>query len=107
MQLVTTETVDGANIQRGEILYACAISGANLLRDMREAVTNTIGGEMTRYEKLLDRTIARALAKLADRAREAGYHGVLAIRVSHPVIVHGAIEVVVTGTGFRHASGSV
>jgi len=103
MHLVTSETVDRP-IQRGEIVYAVAISGANILRDMREAVVNTIGGHMTRYEALLDRTIARALANLAERARAKGYDGVLAIRVTHPYITSGAIEVVVTGTGFRFTS---
>jgi uncharacterized protein YbjQ (UPF0145 family) len=100
MRLVTTETVSDGPVRHGEALFACAVSGANVLRDLREAITNTIGGEMTRYEALLDRTIARALTNLAARAREKGYDGVLAVRISHPVITHGAVEVVVTGTGF-------
>lgn len=102
MHLATTETVDRP-IERGEIVYAVAISGANILRDMREAVVNTIGGHMTRYEALLDKTIARALDGLSERAREKGYDGVLGIRVTHPYITNGAIEVVVTGTGFKYA----
>jgi len=102
MHLVTSETVDRP-IERGEIVYAVAISGANILRDMREAVVNTLGGHMTRYEALLDKTIARALDGLSERAREKGYDGVLGIRVTHPYITNGAIEVVVTGTGFKYA----
>ncbi len=104
MRLVTTESLDEP-VRHGELLYACAVSGANVLRDMREAITNTIGGEMTRYEALLDKTIARALAALADRARAKGYDGVLAVRISHPVITNGAVEVVVAGTGYWHAPG--
>lgn len=104
MHLVTSETVDRP-IERGEIVYAVAISGANILRDMREAVVNTLGGHMTRYEALLDKTIARALDGLSERAREKGYDGVLGIRVTHPYITNGAIEVVVTGTGFKYARG--
>ena len=102
MHLVTSETVDRP-IERGEIIYAVAVSGANILRDMREAVVNTLGGHMTRYEALLDKTIARALDGLSERARTKGYDGVLGIRVTHPYITNGAIEVVVTGTGFKYA----
>jgi uncharacterized protein YbjQ (UPF0145 family) len=102
MHLLTTETVDRP-IERGEIIYAVAVSGANILRDMREAVVNTLGGHMTRYEALLDKTIARALDGLSVRAREKGYDGVLGIRVTHPYITNGAVEVVVTGTGFKYA----
>ncbi len=68
MLLLTSDTVDRP-IERGEIVYAVAISGANILRDMREAVVNTLGGHMTKYEALLDKTIARALDGLSERAR--------------------------------------
>jgi uncharacterized protein YbjQ (UPF0145 family) len=100
MRLLTSESVDEP-IERGEMVYAVAISGANILRDMREAVVNTIGGHMTKYEALLDQTIARALDGLAERARAKGYDGVLGVRIAHPAITNGAIAVTVTGTGFR------
>ncbi|KAB2920781.1 MAG: YbjQ family protein [Hyphomicrobiaceae bacterium] len=103
MRLLTSESVDDQPIDRGDIVYACAVSGANILRDMREAIVNTIGGHMTKYESLLDQTIARALKGLGERAQAQGYDGVLGIRISHPHITDGAIEVVVTGTGFRYA----
>jgi uncharacterized protein YbjQ (UPF0145 family) len=106
MQLLTSDTVDRP-IERGEIVYAVAVSGANILRDMREAVINTIGGHMTKYEALLDATIARALGSLSQRAHAQGYDGVLAVRITHPYITNGAIEVVVSGTGFRFAKPGV
>ena len=80
MRLVTSETVPDRPIEQGEMVYACAVSGANILRDMREAVVNTIGGHMTKYEALLDQTIARALEVLSERARAAG----LRRRARHP-----------------------
>lgn len=103
MRIVTTETISDGPVRHGETIFACAVSGANIIRDMREAVVNTIGGRMTRYEALLDQTIARALGELAERARAKGYDGVLGVRISHPVITSGAVEVVVSGTGFHHA----
>lgn len=100
MRLVTTESITDGPVRHGEIVFACAVSGANVLRDMREAITNTLGGRMTRYESLLDATIARAMETLAERAHAKGYDGVLGVKISHPVITDGAIEVVVSGTGF-------
>jgi len=101
MLLVTTESVSDGPVRQGEIIHACAVSGANIIRDMREAIVNTIGGRMTKYESLLDQTIDRALEELKRRAAAKGYDGVLAIRISHPVITSGAVEVVVCGTGFN------
>ena len=106
MRLVTTETIDEA-ITLGSMVSACAVTGANIIRDMREAITNTIGGRMLRYERLLDKTMAAAFDNLRERAKAENYDGVLGIRVSHPMIVSGAIEIVVTGTGFRYAKPRV
>lgn len=106
MILVTTDTYPHAEISLGTIVTATAISGANVLRDMREVITNTFGGEMTRYEVVVQDTVDRAINRLSDRAAAEGYDGVLAIRLSHPVITDGAIEVVATGTGF-YLSGNV
>lgn len=103
IRLVTTDTVNDGPIRHGDIVFAMAVSGANIVRDMREAITNTLGGNMTRYEDLVDKTMQRALDLLAERARAKGYDGVLAIRISHPVITDGAVEVVATGTGFKYA----
>src|SRR5262245_8754680 len=100
MQLLTSDPPsdfgNGA-IARGEMVYAVAVSGANILRDMREAIVNTLGGRMTKYEEVLDATIARALEALSERARAKGYDGVLDVRVTHPTITNGAIAVTVTG----------
>lgn len=101
VRLVTTDDPGDGPIALGAMLTASAVSGANILRDMREAITNTLGGEMTRYERLLDQTIDRALGKLAEKAAARGYDGVVAVRLSHPAITDGAIEVVASGTGYR------
>lgn len=103
MRIVTTEALSDRPVRTGSLVHASAVSGANILRDMREAITNTIGGNMLRYEALLDQTIDRALEQLAERAKERGYDGVLGVRISHPTITDGAVEVVVCGTGFNYA----
>lgn len=102
MLLVTTETIGDAKVRHGELVFASAVAGANIIRDMREAVTNYVGGNMTRYEFILDKTIERCFEILSARARAKGYDGVLAIRVSHPMITTGALEVVAVGTGFNY-----
>lgn len=99
IQIVTTDTLGGIPIRHGAAIHATAVSGANVLRDLREAVTNTLGGKMLRYEKLLNATIERALDTLEAHAIDAGYDAVVGLRISHPVITDGAIEIVVVGTG--------
>jgi uncharacterized protein YbjQ (UPF0145 family) len=102
MLLVTTETIGATPVRHGEMVFASAVAGANIIRDMRETITNYVGGNMTRYEFILDKTIERCFDILTERARAKGYDGVLAIRVSHPMITTGALEVVAVGTGFNY-----
>jgi uncharacterized protein YbjQ (UPF0145 family) len=102
MLLVTTETIGDRPVRHGKLLFASAVAGANIVRDVRETITNYVGGNMTRYEYILDKTIERCFEKLSEKARAAGYDGVLAIRVSHPYITTGALEVVAVGTGFNY-----
>lgn len=100
MRIITADSI-GEPVEIGSVVFATAVSGANVLRDMREAITNTIGGRMTRYETLIAQTVERAFEELGTKAAAAGYDGVLAVRLSHPVITDGAVEVLVTGTGFK------
>ncbi|MEM7747188.1 MAG: heavy metal-binding domain-containing protein [Pseudomonadota bacterium] len=100
MKCTSVETLGSQPIKHGELVHACAVSGANVVRDMREVITNVVGGKMKRYEAVLDQTIERAVENLKGKATEAGYDGVIGVRISHPNITDGAIEVVVVGTGF-------
>ena len=100
MKCLSVEAIDGEKIRHGELVHACAVSGANVVRDMREVITNVVGGKMKRYEAVLDETISRAVDNLKSKAEESGYDGVVGIKISHPNITDGAIEVVVVGTGF-------
>jgi uncharacterized protein YbjQ (UPF0145 family) len=102
MRIVTTDTLGDTPIRLGSVVFASAVVGANIVRDVREALTNYVGGNMTRYEYVLDLTIDRAMDILTTRAKEKGYDGVVALRLSHPTIVMGALEVVATGTGFNY-----
>ena len=100
MKCFSTETIGDEKIRYGELVHACAVSGANVVRDMREVITNVVGGKMKRYEAVLGDTTDRAIENLKAKAADAGYDGVVGVRISHPSITDGAIEVVVVGTGF-------
>jgi uncharacterized protein YbjQ (UPF0145 family) len=46
--------------------------------------------------------VDRALADLEAKAAARGYDGVLGVRIVHPNVVEGGVEVVVYGNGFRY-----
>ena len=103
MTLYTADRLD-RKVREGELMWASAVNAANIFRDIREMVTNTLGGRMRRYERLMNLTIERALADLDAKAKAAGYDGCLAVRISHPRIAEGACEILVYGTAFHFVS---
>jgi uncharacterized protein YbjQ (UPF0145 family) len=107
MTLYSVDTLSGREVREGGLVTAYAVTAANLIKDVREKLTNTFGGRMARYEALVEDTVDRALARLEENAREQGYDGCLAVRIAHPNLVDGGVEVVVYGTGFNFVdSGS-
>jgi uncharacterized protein YbjQ (UPF0145 family) len=105
MALFTVDRLSGCEIKEGELIWSTAVHAANVLRDVREMITNTFGGRMTRYERVIEQTVQRALDDLEAAAKEKGYDGCLGVRISHPTLVHGGVEVVVYGTGFHYVGG--
>ena len=103
MVLYTSDQLSRRKVIEGELISACAVTAANIIKDLREHITNTFGGEMKQYEALIEQTMDRALARLDEKAREKGYDGALAVRISHPSLVEGGVEVIVYGTGFNFA----
>ncbi|MEM7619146.1 MAG: heavy metal-binding domain-containing protein [Pseudomonadota bacterium] len=102
MTLHTTERFSNREIEEGELISVCAVEAANIIKDVREKITNTFGGQMHKYEELSEKAISRALGKLDSRAKDLGYDGVVAVRLSHPSLVDGGVEVIAYGTGFRY-----
>ena len=98
---VLTDRPSDLKIREGDVLTATAITAANIIKDIREHITNTFGGEMSRYEELVDLTVERALERLREKAHAGGYDGVCGLRIANPSVVDGGVEVIVYGTGFH------
>jgi uncharacterized protein YbjQ (UPF0145 family) len=106
MALYTADRLD-RKVREGELMWASAVNAANIFRDIREMITNTLGGRMSRYERLMNMTMERALADLDAKALAKGYDGCFAVRISHPRIAEGACEILVYGTAFHFVANEV
>lgn len=88
-------------VEMGELLVVVTVYAANIVRDVRENWRNLVGGRMEHYESLIEEAVSQALAELESKAQERGYDGVLGVKISHPTVVDGAVEVIVYGNGYR------
>jgi uncharacterized protein YbjQ (UPF0145 family) len=89
------------DIEVGEMLVVVTVYAANIVRDVRENIRNLIGGRMDHYEKLIQNAVDQALIDLEKKATDRGYDGVIGVKIIHPNVVDGGVEVVVYGNGFR------
>ena len=103
--LVTLDHIPNAQIELGDLITVCHVSAANVVKDIRENIRNLVGGRMTHYEALVAAAVNNALAELDANAKTLGYDGVIGVRISHPSLVEGGVEVVVYGNLFRYCQG--
>lgn len=99
--LIALDSHPSAEIELGDLITVVHVAAANVVKDIRENIRNLVGGRMPHYERLIGNAIEAALRELDEKALAAGYDGVIGVRVSHPVVVEGAVEVVAYGNGFR------
>ena len=90
------------DIEIGEMLVSVSVFAANVVRDIQQNLRNLVGGRMGHYENLVENAIETALEKLRQKAFERGYDGVLGVKIAHPQVVDGGVEIVVYGNGYRH-----
>lgn len=90
-----------SEIEIGELLFVVSVSAANVVNDIRENIRNLVGGRMSHYEKLIERSVAQALVDLETKAKAKGYDGVIGVKIANPTVVEGGVEVVIYGNGFR------
>lgn len=90
------------DVEIGELIVSVAVSAANVVRDIQQNIRNLVGGRMIHYENLVEGAIERALEQLEQKATEKGYDGVLGVKISHPSVVEGGVEIIVYGNGFRY-----
>ena len=91
-------------VELGELLVSVSVQAANVVRDIQQNLRNLVGGRMGHYERLVEVAIEQALEKLPAKALERGYDGVLGVKIAHPQVVDGGVEIVVYGNGFRHVT---
>lgn len=100
--LVTTMDHWPQDIEVGELFVTVVVRAANVVSDIRENIRNLVGGRMKHYEAMIQRAAEEAIEETQRKAREAGYDGVMGLKMAHPTVVEGGVELIVYGNGFRY-----
>ncbi|MCT9095999.1 YbjQ family protein [Haloarchaeobius sp. HME9146] len=99
MQITTTETVPGADIDRVlGVAQGSTVQSRGLGSDIGAGLKNLVGGELKGYSKLMTKARDEALERMEADAREMGADAVVNVRFETSEITQGGAEILAYGT---------
>ena len=101
MILTTTETISGRELETLGLVKGSTIQTVNAVRDIGAGLKTLVGGELTRYNEMMNDARALATKRMVAEAEAMGADAVVAIRYSSASVMQSAAEVMAYGTAVK------
>ncbi|MBQ6077440.1 MAG: YbjQ family protein [Clostridia bacterium] len=101
MLIVTTETVTGKELEMLGLVKGSTIQTVNALRDLGAGLKTLVGGELTKYNEMMDKARAIATNRMVEEAQKLGADAIVCVRYATSAIMQSAAEVMAYGTAVR------
>ena len=101
MILVNTETISGKDLEMLGLVKGSTIQTVNAFRDIGAGLKTLVGGELTRYNDMMNDARALATKRMVAEAEAMGADAVVCIRYASSAIMQGAAEVIAYGTAVK------
>ena len=104
MILSTTESISGKELETLGLVKGSTIQTVNAVRDIGAGLKTLVGGELTRYNEMMNDARALATKRMMAEAEAMGADAVVAIRYSSASVMQSAAEVMAYGTAVKFKS---
>ena len=101
MILTTTENVSGKNYEILGMVKGSTVQTVNAIRDIGAGLKTLVGGELTKYNEMMNNARALASKRMIQEAEELDADAIVSIRYSSASIMQGAAEVMAYGTAVK------
>ena len=101
MLIVTTEYVSGKETEMLGLVKGSTIQTVNALRDIGAGLKNLFGGELTKYNDMMDKARKIATDRMVAEAEKLGADAVVCFRYASSSIMQSAAEIMAYGTAVR------
>ena len=101
MILTTTETISGKELETLGLVKGSTIQTVNAVRDIGAGLKTLVGGELTRYNQMMNDARALATKRMVAEAEEMGADAIVAVRYSSASVMQSAAEVMAYGTAVK------
>ena len=101
MLIVTTEHIPGKEMEMLGLVKGSTIQTVNALRDIGAGLRTLVGGELKKYNEMMDNAREIATQRMIEEARELGADAIVSVRYASSSIMQSAAEIMVYGTAVR------
>ncbi len=101
MILVTTETIGGKELEMLGLVKGSTIQTVNAFRDIGAGLKNLVGGELTKYNDMMNNARALATKRMVEEAEKLGADAIVCVRYASASVMQSAAEVMAYGTAVK------
>ena len=101
MILATTETIQGKELETLGLVKGSTIQTVNAIRDIGAGLKTLVGGELTKYNEMMNNARALATKRMVEEAEAMGADAIVCLRYSSSSIMQSAAEIMAYGTAVK------
>ena len=102
MLTVTTDAINGKNLEMLGTVKGSTIQTVNALKDIGAGLKTLVGGELKNYNEMMMKARDIATERMVKEAEALGADAVVCLRYSTAEIMQGSAEVIAYGTAVRY-----
>lgn len=101
MILATTETIGGKELEMLGLVKGSTIQTVNVFHDIGAGLKNLVGGELSKYNQMMNDARALATKRMVEEAENMGADAVVCVRYASASVMQSAAEVMAYGTAVK------
>ena len=101
MLITTIESIPGKTLEPLGLVKGSTIQTVNAIRDIGAGLKTLIGGELTKYNDMMDKARQLATDRMVQEAKALGADAVVGVRYASSSIMQSAAEVMAYGTAVK------
>ena len=101
MILVTTDTLNGKDLEMLGLVKGSTIQTVNAIRDIGSGLKTLVGGELVKYTEMMNKARALATKRMVEEAEQMGADAIVGVRYASSSVMQSAAEVMAYGTAVK------
>ena len=101
MILVTTDGINGKELEMLGLVKGSTIQTVNAFKDIGAGLKTLVGGELTKYNDMMNKARALATKRMVEEAEAMGADAIVCVRYSSSSIMQSAAEIMAYGTAVK------